>query len=146
MPLMQARPYAKSKNYCLKFQEWNGNQKLPIPRLHCGFLRRRLISSRETSFSMQTTLRSNTSEVNIRPDGPTTVIGEKINPTGKKTLAVALRAGEFDYVRELAARQVAAGADVLDLNVCVPGLDEVTVLPEVVKVVASRVNVPLCID
>lgn len=95
---------------------------------------------------MQTTLRSNTSEVNIRPDGPTTVIGEKINPTGKKTLAVALRAGEFDYVRELAARQVAAGADVLDLNVCVPGLDEVTLLAEVVKVVAATVNVPLCID
>ncbi len=95
---------------------------------------------------MQTTLRSNTTEVNIRPDGPTIVIGEKINPTGKKTLAEALQAGQFDYVRELAARQVAASADVLDLNVCVPGLDEVRVLAEVVKVVASEVNVPLCID
>jgi 5-methyltetrahydrofolate--homocysteine methyltransferase len=95
---------------------------------------------------MQTTLRSNTTEVNIRPDGPTTVIGEKINPTGKKKLAVALRAGEFDYLGELAARQVAAGADVLDINVCVPGLNEVTVLTEVVKVVAAKVNVPLCID
>jgi len=95
---------------------------------------------------MQTTLRSNSSEVNIRPDGPTTVIGEKINPTGRKTLAAALRAGEFDYLGELAARQVAAGADVLDINVCVPGLDEVTVLTEVVKVVAATVNVPLCID
>ncbi len=95
---------------------------------------------------MQTTLRSNSSEVNIRPDGPTTVIGEKINPTGKKTLARALQAGEFEVAGELAARQVAAGADVLDINVCVPGLDEVMVLTEVVKVVAATVNVPLCID
>jgi 5-methyltetrahydrofolate--homocysteine methyltransferase len=95
---------------------------------------------------MQTTLRSNTTEVNIRPDGPTIVIGEKINPTGKKTLAIALRVGEFDCLGELAARQVAAGADVLDINVCVPGLDEVAVLVEVVKVVAAKVNVPLCID
>lgn len=95
---------------------------------------------------MQTTLRSNTTEFNIRLDGPTTVIGEKINPTGKKTMAAALRAGEFDYLGELAAQQIAAGADVLDINVCVPGLDEVTVLAEVVKVVAAKVNVPLCID
>ncbi len=95
---------------------------------------------------MQTTLRSNTTEVNIRPDGPTVVIGEKINPTGKKTMAGALQTGGFDHVGELAVQQVAAGADVLDLNVCVPGLDEVALLAEVVKVVASNVTVPLCID
>ena len=95
---------------------------------------------------MQTTLRSDTTEVNIRTEGPIVVIGEKINPTGRKMLAEEMQAGRFDYVSELAAAQVAAGADVLDINVCVPGLDEVALLADVVKVVSSKVNVPLCID
>jgi 5-methyltetrahydrofolate--homocysteine methyltransferase len=95
---------------------------------------------------MQTTLRSDTTEVTIQTEGPIVVIGEKINPTGHKRLAEELQAGRFDYVSELAAAQVAAGADVLDLNICVPGLDEVALLAEVVKVVSSEVNVPLCID
>lgn len=95
---------------------------------------------------MQTTLRSDTAEVNIQTVGPIVVIGEKINPTGHKRLAEEMKAGRFDYVSELATAQVAAGADVLDINVCVPGLDEVALLTEVVKVVSSRVDVPLCID
>jgi len=95
---------------------------------------------------MQTFLSSATTTVKINTDGPMVIIGEKINPTGHKRLAEALQGGDFDYVRELAARQVAAGADVLDVNVGVLGLDEVALLTQAVKVVTSEVNVPVCLD
>ncbi|HAM49821.1 MAG TPA: pterin-binding protein [Nitrospiraceae bacterium] len=95
---------------------------------------------------MQTTLRSDTAEVNIQTEGPIVIIGEKINPTGHKRLAEEMKADRFDYVSELASAQVAAGADILDINACIPGLDEVALLTEVVKVVSSKVSVPLCID
>ncbi len=95
---------------------------------------------------MQTVLRSETKEARIDINGAFVIIGEKINPTGRKKLAAALAERDYDYVRELAARQVAAGADVLDVNVGTPGIDEVAVLPEVVRIVASEVAVPLCID
>lgn len=95
---------------------------------------------------MQTVLRSETKEVIIDVDSVFVIIGEKINPTGRKKLAAALEEGNFDYVRELATNQVAAGADVLDVNVGAPGIDEVAVLPEVVKIVAGEVAEPLCID
>jgi 5-methyltetrahydrofolate--homocysteine methyltransferase len=95
---------------------------------------------------MQTVLRSETKEAKIDINGTFIIIGEKINPTGRKKLAAALAERDYDYVRELAARQVAAGADVLDVNVGTPGIDEVAVLPEVVRIVASEVEVPLCID
>ncbi|HAM50497.1 MAG TPA: pterin-binding protein [Nitrospiraceae bacterium] len=95
---------------------------------------------------MQTTLQSEITQVTIQSDGPIIIIGEKINPTGHKRLAKALQTRNFEYVRSAAAEQVAAGADVLDINVSVPGLDDIMLLPEVVKVVASRVGVPLCVD
>jgi 5-methyltetrahydrofolate--homocysteine methyltransferase len=95
---------------------------------------------------MQTLLRCETAQVKITSDGPAVVIGEKINPTGRKKLAAALEAHNLDYVVELARSQVAAGADVLDVNVGAPGLDDVALLPEVVRLVASAVKVPLCID
>jgi 5-methyltetrahydrofolate--homocysteine methyltransferase len=91
-------------------------------------------------------LRSDTTEVHIQTEGPVVVIGERINPTGRKRLAEELRASRLDYVSELAVSQVAAGADVLDLNVCLPGLDEVSLLAKVVKLVSAKVSVPLCID
>jgi 5-methyltetrahydrofolate--homocysteine methyltransferase len=95
---------------------------------------------------MQTTISGGKKQVKIDTEGPVVLIGEKINPTGRKMLAEALTRRDFDYVRELATRQVAAGADVLDVNVGVPGIDEVALLPEVVKVVASAVDVPICLD
>jgi 5-methyltetrahydrofolate--homocysteine methyltransferase len=96
--------------------------------------------------TMESILRTETSEVKISADAPIVIIGEKINPTGRKKLAAALKDGEFDRVRSLATKQVAAGADILDVNVGVPGLDEVELLPEVVKIVISEVDVPLCLD
>src|SRR5271157_3452362 len=95
---------------------------------------------------MHTILKSNTKEVTIGIDQPFVIIGEKINPTGHKKLATALTEGNFDYIRQLAERQVAWGADVLDVNVGVPGLDEVAMIPKVVELVASVVDKPLCLD
>ncbi len=95
---------------------------------------------------METILKSEQKEVKISFDSPFTIIGEKINPTGRKKLAAALKEGDYDYVRNLATRQVDAGADILDVNVGVPGIDEVAVLPEVAKLVSEVVDVPLCLD
>jgi len=95
---------------------------------------------------METILKSEQKEVKISFDSPFTIIGEKINPTGRKKLAAALKEGDYDYVRNLATRQVDAGADILDVNVGVPGIDEVAVLPEVAKLVSETVDVPLCLD
>ena len=95
---------------------------------------------------MHTTLKSVTKEVTIGIDRPFVIIGEKINPTGHKKLAAALTEGNFDYVRQLVERQITWGADVLDVNVGVPGLDEVAMMPKVVALVASVTDVPLCLD
>jgi len=95
---------------------------------------------------MHTILKGVTKEVTIGIDRPFVIIGEKINPTGHKKLAAALTEGNFDYIRQLVERQIAWGADVLDVNVGVPGLDEVAMIPKVVELVASLVDVPLCLD
>jgi 5-methyltetrahydrofolate--homocysteine methyltransferase len=89
---------------------------------------------------------SATREVIIGGNRPTVLIGERINPTGKKRLAEALRAGDLSVAREEAVAQVAAGADILDVNVGATGVDEVTMLPLAIKAVAEVVDVPLCID
>ncbi|NLI12344.1 dihydropteroate synthase [Pelotomaculum propionicicum] len=96
---------------------------------------------------METRLASAARELMISSDKQTTLIGERINPTGKKKLAEALQKGEYDeIVRREAREQVDAGADVLDVNVGAGGVDEIAVLPEVVKIVMDEVDVPLCID
>ncbi len=95
---------------------------------------------------MQTILRSEKKTVQIDTEGPVVIIGEKINPTGHKKMAAALQAGDYDYVKDLAVQQVAYGADVLDVNVGVAGLDDVALMPEVVRLVAACVDVPLCLD
>ena len=95
---------------------------------------------------MKTTVSSATKTVIIGDDQPTVIIGERINPTGKKKLAAALLEGSLDIVRQEAIRQVAAGADILDVNVGAAGVDEVALLPKAIKVVMEAVDVPLCID
>ncbi len=95
---------------------------------------------------MHTVLKSKTKEVIIGIDHPFVMIGEKINPTGRKKLAAALSEGNLEYARQLAESQVAWGADVLDVNVGVPGLDEVAVVKKLVELLASVVDVPLCLD
>ncbi len=95
---------------------------------------------------MHTVLKSATKQVTIGIDKPFVMIGEKINPTGNKKLGAAMQAGDLEAVRRLAERQVAWGADVLDVNVGVPGIDEVSMIEKVVAIVAGAVDVPLCID
>lgn len=95
---------------------------------------------------MHTVLKGQTREVTIGIDRPFVMIGEKINPTGRKKLAAALAEGNLDYVRQLAENQAAWGADVLDINVGVPGIDEVSVVRQVVELVCSAVDLPLCLD
>jgi 5-methyltetrahydrofolate--homocysteine methyltransferase len=95
---------------------------------------------------MHTILKGASKEVTVGIDRPFVIIGEKINPTGNKKLAAALSEGNFDFVRQLAERQAAWGADVLDVNVGVPGLDEVAAVRKVVELVASVASVPLCLD
>ena len=95
---------------------------------------------------MHTVLKSTNKQITIGIDKPFVMIGEKINPTGNKKLASVLQAGNLEFVRQLAERQVAWGAEVLDINVGVPGLDEVTMIAKVVDIVSEAVDVPLCID
>lgn len=74
------------------------------------------------------------------------VIGERINPTGKKVLREALKNGDMDYILKTAVAQTEAGADILDVNVGVPGIDEATVMAKCVKAIQSVTSLPLQID
>lgn len=95
---------------------------------------------------METVLRSADRQVIIGPQQPTVLIGERINPTGRKRLAHALERGDLSVVTQEAIAQVQAGADILDINVGVEGVDEVELLPEAVRVVVETVDVPLAVD
>lgn len=95
---------------------------------------------------METKLVGRKVEVTISPDLPTVIIGERINPTGKKKLAEALRAGDMESVRQLAVLQAEAGAQVIDVNVGAAGVDEEVLLPRAVETVASATGMPICID
>ena len=75
-----------------------------------------------------------------------TVIGERINPTGKKRLKQALLDEDFDYILSQAIEQIDAGAEILDVNVGVPSLDDVKMLPRVVRQLQSITGLPLQID
>lgn len=94
-----------------------------------------------------TTLISSASQtVEISRGQPTVIIGERINPTGRKNVLAALQEGNFEVVRQDALTQVAAGAAVLDVNAGVPGADEPVLLQQVLRTVMEVTDVPLCID
>ncbi|MCX6328806.1 MAG: dihydropteroate synthase [Bacteroidia bacterium] len=95
---------------------------------------------------MKTILTGRTKEVIIDTAGPVIIIGESINPTRRKKLVTTLQEGNFEYVLELAESQIKAGADILDVNVGFPGVDDVKLLPETVKVLQDNFDVPLCLD
>ncbi len=95
---------------------------------------------------MKTRVSSATKEVLISDDQPTVLVGERINPTGKKKLAAALHTGNMGLVRREAIAQVQAGADILDVNVGASGIDETRLLPQVVQAVMEAVDVPLSLD
>ncbi len=95
---------------------------------------------------MKTILKGRTKEVIIDTNGPVVVIGECINPTRRKKLVATLQMGNFEYVLELAESQIKAGADVLDVNVGFPGVDDVKLLPETVIRIQEKFDIPLCLD
>jgi 5-methyltetrahydrofolate--homocysteine methyltransferase len=95
---------------------------------------------------MQTILKGKTTEVIIDTSGPVVIIGESINPTRRKKLVSTLQENNFEFVLELAEIQIKAGADVLDVNVGFPGVDDVKLLPETVKMLQDHFDVPLCLD
>lgn len=95
---------------------------------------------------MKTILRSKTREIIINTDGPVVIIGESINPTRRKKLISTLREGDFSYVIEIAKIQIDAMADVLDVNIGFPDVDDVTLLPETVKHLQTHFDIPLCLD
>lgn len=95
---------------------------------------------------MKTILRGTGKKVVIEDGGPTIILGERINPTGKRKLAAALLAGDLELVRHEAIAQVAAGADILDVNVGAAGVDEVDLLPKAVRLVLETVEAPVAID
>jgi 5-methyltetrahydrofolate--homocysteine methyltransferase len=95
---------------------------------------------------METRVSSPTKEVIIGDDQPTVLIGERINPAGKKKLAEALKTGDLEIVRREALAQAQAGADIIDVNVGTFGVDEVALLPKAVQAVMETVDTPLCLD
>lgn len=95
---------------------------------------------------METRVSTATKEVVIADNQPTVLIGERINPAGKKKLSAALKAGNLEIVRREAQAQVQAKADILDINVSLFDMDEVSLLPRVVQAVMDTVDVPLCLD
>jgi len=95
---------------------------------------------------MKTILCGRTKEVIIDTNGPVIIIGESINPTRRKKLVSTLQDGNFEYVLELARIQIEAMADVLDVNVGFPGVDDVKLLQETVIAIQNKFDIPLCID
>ncbi|MCP5100877.1 MAG: dihydropteroate synthase [Chloroflexi bacterium] len=95
---------------------------------------------------MGTIITSPTKEVHIGPGRPFVIIGERINPTGRKLLGREMAAGNFDRVRKDAIAQVAAGAHMLDVNAGVPMADEPALMAEAIRIVQSVVDVPIAID
>ena len=93
-----------------------------------------------------TTISSATREVHIGFDQPFVIIGERINPTGRKILAEEMKNGDYSRVEADALAQVAAGAHMLDVNAGIPLADEPRILAEAVQLVQSITDVPLSID
>ena len=94
----------------------------------------------------ETIVSSSTQEIRIGVDHPFVVIGERINPTGRKLLAEEMKAGNLERVEGDAIAQVEAGAQMLDVNAGVPLADEPSILAESIQLVQSVTDVPLCID
>lgn len=95
---------------------------------------------------MDTIVQSNSKTVLIGPERPFAIIGERINPTGRKSLAREMAGGNFERVAADALAQVAAGAHMLDINAGIPLADEPAILAEAIRVVQSVTDVPLSID
>ncbi|MCC8194366.1 MAG: homocysteine S-methyltransferase family protein [Deltaproteobacteria bacterium] len=105
-----------------------------------------VVSRNAPSMAGGITVTSRSRLVRIGYEEPFRIIGERINPTGKKQLSAELAAGEFTTALRFADEQIAAGAHVLDVNVGAPLVDEAALLPELVTALTSRHAVPLALD
>jgi 5-methyltetrahydrofolate--homocysteine methyltransferase len=95
---------------------------------------------------METVLESQSRRVVIGPDQPFCIVGERINPTGRKAFQAELQAGDLSRIEEDVAEQVAGGADMLDVNVGDPLADEAGLMGQAVPLVQGLTDLPLCID
>jgi 5-methyltetrahydrofolate--homocysteine methyltransferase len=95
---------------------------------------------------METVLQSRSSTVIIGPDQPFCIIGERINPTGRKLFAEELRNGDLSTVTADALAQTEAGADMLDVNAGIPLVDEAELLQQMLRTVQDASDRPICID
>ncbi len=95
---------------------------------------------------MDTKIWSTDREVIISPERPVVMIGERINPTGRKELGSSLEKGDFSLVQEYARSQVEAGAMILDVNVGISDANEKSLMVEALDAVRQVTDVPLCID
>ncbi|MBF0277414.1 MAG: dihydropteroate synthase [SAR324 cluster bacterium] len=95
---------------------------------------------------IETVISSASQEVIIGPERPFVIIGERINPTGRKLLAEEMAAGDFSRVEQDAIAQVQAGARMLDVNAGIPLADEPAILAKAIQVVQAVTNVPISID
>jgi 5-methyltetrahydrofolate--homocysteine methyltransferase len=95
---------------------------------------------------VDTVLQSRSKTVTIGIDKPFCIIGERINPTGRKAFALELRAGNLDQVIEDADAQIAMGADMLDVNAGIPLVDEAELLAQMIHLIQEHSDFPLCID
>ena len=95
---------------------------------------------------METRLSSRSREVVIAIDRPFVVIGERINPTGRKVLAAEMKEGRMDRVRADAVAQTEAGAHMLDVNAGIPAIDEPALLVATIRAVSAVSDAPICID
>ena len=95
---------------------------------------------------METVLESRSRTVTIGPDQPFCIIGERINPTGRKKLAEELRGGDLSTVELDTRAQVEAGADMLDVNAGIPLVDEAELLQNMLRTVQAATDLPICID
>jgi 5-methyltetrahydrofolate--homocysteine methyltransferase len=95
---------------------------------------------------MDTVLRGRSKTVTIGAGQPFCIIGERINPTGRKTLAEELRNGDLGTVELDTRTQVEAGADMLDVNAGIPLVDEAELLAKMLQAVQAAADIPICID
>ena len=93
-----------------------------------------------------TKISSDRKEITMGPTSPFVVIGERINPTGRKLLTEEMKAGNLDRVLQDAEAQVLAGAQMLDVNAGVPLADEPKILADSIKLIQENFDIPLCID
>ena len=93
-----------------------------------------------------TKISSDRKEITMGPTNPFVVIGERINPTGRKLLTEEMKAGNLDRVLQDAEAQVLAGAQMLDVNAGVPLADEPKILADSIKLIQENFDIPLCID